>query len=198
MDLAIRSNLPWTGPLTFDNMLPPKTRYHRNNVEIKNSGGYGLRLFTISVAAKPEKTAGESMMKYIAENLNRDTSLKGSVYVVPENLFIEGNEFTTWSDIIGANNALMLMQKTLGTNTSAVDWFETNKQEVFAYFASGTFSPDLCRILHAPTSECFDPTLFAPAIEEPLESEADDAKKKANNADMDDYEDEEDNTLKLN
>ena len=153
-------------------LVPCKTTftYMVDDVEVRNSRGYGIRLFGFQCGVLPEDEALLNVAKHICNSINSIPGNSTTVEVDRSRLFFTPARTTTWSEICGGMFALRHMQEQAGE--SVHDHFYEQWTELFhAHYPRGGIHPDLAMVVGAPRSQ-MDPALLAEAERQQRELEA--------------------------
>ena len=133
--------------------------WHDNNVVQKNNKGYPIRLFPILLQQEPTEEAALTIARQVAAVLTELTQNSPRT-VVNESNFIFKKK-VVWSDLVGNDKALALIQQLHGFPTDNPSFWKDHGKSMCAYFHPRTYSRELAAILHAPT-EMIHPDLLDP------------------------------------
>jgi len=125
--------------------------YHQNNVPIRNSRGYSVRLFAFFCGTVPENQNLIEMGKYLCENVNNMEGNNTVAVIQRDNLYFANND-VTWSEICGTQTAYeqLLLQ---ASEEASPGFYDRHQALVHHFFRQGTFLPEFARVIDAPNHE---------------------------------------------
>ena len=146
---GLRNSAKWAKPF-YDRVF----YWHDNNRLQYNRSGYTIRLFTMYVRDLPTRERLINYGKSLCAKINANIRNGAKIVVDADDFFFGDSGKSTWSEILGDDQALKLLFEEIRAPTKTT--YDDNRLLIRDYFRHGTLSLEVARALQAP-SDALDP-----------------------------------------